>query len=195
MSKQLMQTPSASCSIEKEIRIDVERASCGATSSPAIWRHCRVMKFSTYEHLHARSIADSAATAEVLDAVQQLNLPIARLAAPKIRAALLDLLYKSGWPDEVLLAPGSTITVTSMKNRVGLCLQTGNYARVYADLLKLQKLFVDGAINVGLLIVPSDVSAKLLGDNLASSARLQKELRIFQNVITCPILVVAIEGR
>jgi hypothetical protein len=50
---------------------------------------------------------------------------------------------------------GSDKTVTSMKDEVGLCLQTGNMARMYADLIKLLTLYLDNAIKAAAIIVPS----------------------------------------
>lgn len=52
-----------------------------------------------------------------------------------------------------------------MKNRVGVCFQLDNVARMYADLLKLQVLGKNGKIDAGVIIVPYGHESKLLGAN------------------------------
>jgi len=72
-------------------------------------------------------------------------------------------------------------------------LQTGNVARVYADLLKLQALFLEGRITAAVLIVPSKELSKTFGNNIASFDRLVSELAVFQAVITVPLFVIGLE--
>ena len=85
------------------------------------------------------------------------------------------------------------MTITSMKDEVGLCLQTGNMARMYADLIKLQTLYLDNAIKAAAIIVPSNPIAKLLGSNIAEAKRLERELKIFKKAYHVPTLVFGLE--
>ena len=68
--------------------------------------------------------------------------------------------------------------------------QTGNMGRVYADILKLQALYTKGNIIAGIILVPQSRTAKALGSNLVNYERLIRELPIFSQVITMPIVVV-----
>lgn len=107
-----------------------------------------------------------------------------------MRRVLLDELYLRGWPRRVpVAARHGRLTISSLKRRIGLCAQFGNFARTYADLLKLEALRRAGQIDVGALIVPTDVLAKELGSNLARFDRLTRELGYFHDVLECPLLV------
>ena len=66
-------------------------------------------------------------------------------------------------------------------------------ARMYADWLKLQRLYVNGSITCGAMIVPSKATAKLLGDNIVHASRLVKELAMFNKVIHIPMIVFSFE--
>ena len=61
--------------------------------------------------------------------------------------------------------------------------------------MKLQYLYLEGDIQVGVLIVPSKQAAKNIGSNLAHYERLQKELELFKKVVTLPILLVSFDLR
>jgi hypothetical protein len=98
-----------------------------------------------------------------------------------------------GWSEEAKLDPGSSITITSVLGSTGLCLQTGNMARVYADLLKLQLLFHRKKICGAILLVFAKQTATELGENIANFERLTKELKIFKEIITVPAIVFGLE--
>jgi hypothetical protein len=85
------------------------------------------------------------------------------------------------------------MTITSMKGEVGLCLQTGNMARMYADLMKLQALYLDNAIKAAAIVLPSQPIALLLGSNVAQAKRLERELEIFRKAYYVPTMVFALE--
>lgn len=74
-----------------------------------------------------------------------------------------------------------------------MCLQTGNFARVYADIIKLQTLYFDNAIGSAIIVVPSYEAAKLIGKNIAQSKRLERELEIFKKAYHVPTLIYALE--
>ncbi len=66
-------------------------------------------------------------------------------------------------------------------------------SRMYADLLKLQKLYLENRLKAGAFILPTSPTARGLGDNVANADRLQSELTIFRNVIDMPIAVFSFE--
>lgn len=151
------------------------------------------MKSTIEGHRFGDKVVPADLLAEALLAITNTNVRLGRGSAPNIRAAILGNLATKGWSGEVGLSSDSEITITSAKNKIGLCLQTGNVSRTYADLMKLQKLYVDGAIIAGIVIVPSAACAKKIGSNVASSARLSKELKIFERVITSPLVILSME--
>jgi hypothetical protein len=92
------------------------------------------------------------------------------------------------------VAHGSGISIASQKNRVGLGIQTaGNMSRMYADLIKLQQMYLNDTICVGVLIMPTAIAARQLGDNLANSDRLESELTIFRKVIHMPLMIISFQ--
>jgi hypothetical protein len=80
-----------------------------------------------------------------------------------------------------------------MKGATGLCLQTGNMSRMYADIIKLQTLYLDGAITAAVIVVPSKPVSKMIGNNVAEATRLERELAIFRKAYSVPTLVYSME--
>lgn len=151
------------------------------------------MKGTAFSHQDGAIVIPRALQEELSQIINQIRVKVERGAASSVREALIRGLLHHGWAGEVALNSSSKITITSSKSGVGLCLQTGNISRMYADLLKLQKLYLDSSIVAGVMIVPSHPCAKVLGDNLANATRLEAELSIFAKVITVPILLLSIE--
>src|SRR5262245_9602614 len=117
------------------------------------------MKFSSFGHHHGDIEVAEHLRAEVIEAITSCNAPIQRNNATNLRDDITRRLSLQGWPPEVTIDPTSKISVTSIRERVALCLQTGNMARMYADLLKLQTLYLRETINAGIVIVPSKMAA------------------------------------
>lgn len=151
------------------------------------------MNFIIHDHCGGVAAVPLALRDEIEAAISACAITPARGKATEIGGAIATGLAKAGWSGKVKLTRDSKITITSSKNSIGLCLQTGNMARLYADLLKLQQMFLNKAIKAGVMIVPSRAAAKSLGDNIAHATRLQCELEIFRSVIHMPLVVLAID--
>jgi len=107
---------------------------------------------------------------------------------------MLDL-GRSGWSDSVRVDSISKISITSVFDKTGLCAQTGNISRVYADLLKLETLYKKKIITGGIYIIPTKRWGKYLkASNMASFERLVEELRVFKATITLPLMVYGVQG-
>ncbi len=111
----------------------------------------------------------------------------------RLRAQLLRELGKRGWSNRVRIHASSRITITSQYEDIGLCLQTGNVSRYYADLLKLQTLFSNQVIRSAIFIVPTKREAKMIGSNIVSYERVIEELAVFYKTIQVPLLIFGIE--
>jgi hypothetical protein len=151
------------------------------------------MKATLYSHCAGREAVPAAVQREIVAAISQVDVPIRAGAARTIRAQLLAAIKSVGWSSEVAVARGSDMTITSMKDGIGLCLQTGNMARMYADLIKLQTLYLDNGITAAIFIIPSQQIALSIGDNIAQASRLQRELEIFRKAYHVPTLLFALE--
>ena len=107
-----------------------------------------------------------------------------------IRQGLIAL----GWSSNVAIGQGTNISIASVHKDVGMAIQFGNISRIYADLMKLQTLYIEEKISSGIIIVPHrDLISRLSKsgglDNRCSFNRLVRELPIFSKIITIPIIV------
>lgn len=150
------------------------------------------MKAAILVHKAGDRFVDKTILKEITDAVH--NCPhVPGLRKTKlVRAHILDTLSRHGWSGELDVDRKSAITITSVKNKIGLCFQTGNVSRIYADLLKLQALFLRGTIKAAVVLLPTQEAAREFGSNVANQERLMRELIIFNKVITIPMAVVGI---
>lgn len=151
------------------------------------------MNFMIHDHCGGVAAIPAALRQEIECAIRACAIAPARRKATEIGNAIDAELVRAGWSGEVKLARDSKITITSAKRGIGLCLQTGNMARMYADLLKLQQMFLNKSIKAGVMIVPAHAAAKKLGDNIANATRLKSELDIFRSVIHMPLAVLAFD--
>lgn len=152
------------------------------------------MKFTPLSHQSADSLLPAKERQEIENAISSCNVIVKKGSAAKIREELVRLLGNAGWSGEVQVEPPSKITIASKKNGVGLCIQTGgNMSRMYADLVKLQKLYVENSIKAAAFILPAAPAARVLGQNVANADRLIAELYIFRKVIHMPIAVFAFQ--
>jgi len=152
------------------------------------------MIFKKLSHKSAERII-TAQLAEQTEAVlTNANLELVRRSSAKVRSELLESLQLKGWSDKVRISAKRGLTLTAKYGKTALCLQTGNMARFYADLLKLQAQFIDGKISSAIYVIPTKAAAKKMGDNLANFERLTEELTdLFSKVITVPLLIYGFE--
>jgi len=111
-----------------------------------------------------------------------------------IRSKISERFNEFGWADRVKVENQSNLTISYMKNRVGLCIQFGNVARTYADLLKLTLLSKNNSIDVGIIVVADYLNSKLMGTNYANFERLSREVKIFSKIIEVPLLILSISN-
>ena len=152
-----------------------------------------VMKTSIHSHCCGAERVPVDIQEDVIAAVAAINVRLERGAARSIRNQFVAELRSRGWSSEVTVARESDMSITSMRAGIGLCFQTGNMARMYADLIKLQTLYLDNAVEAAVLVLPSQPVALAIGDNIAQAARLERELEIFRKAFYVPTLVVSLE--
>lgn len=119
--------------------------------------------------------------------------PIARGCTPAIRQHVSNEFLKEGWALNVPLDNDRGLKVFALRGDLAFQLQTGNMSRAPYDLLKLQYLFLEKRIEAAALALPTKSAAKAIGDNVANAERIIEEMRLFDRVITVPILVVAFD--
>jgi hypothetical protein len=149
------------------------------------------MKFRYHVHQNGNKAIPKTITDRVEEVLASVNSPLKRRSASQVRQdILMPLRYIAGWSDKVRISAKCGLTLTAKKGQTALCLQTGNMARFYADLLKLQAQFVDGKITSAIYILPTLNAAKEMGENMANFERMTAELATtFFKVITVPLIV------
>lgn len=152
------------------------------------------MKHYTFSHCDGDKCVPASHKKDIAAAISAVSTKAGAGAATLIRSQILAKLKALGWSGEIKLAADSDMTVTSTKSDIGLCLQTGNVSRMYADLIKLQTMYLDNQIKAAAILVPSKEAAKLLGSNIAQAKRLERELAIFKKAYHVPTIVYAIEA-
>lgn len=152
------------------------------------------MKTEIYNHRNGLKVVPERIISDVESIIGEITPKLERNSVTDIKETIRKRLEKEGWTGEYRLDATSKITISSYLNGIGLCFQTGNVGRIYADLLKLQTLYVKGNISAGMILVPQSKTAKQLGSNMANYERLIRELPIFSQVITMPIVVIGFDG-
>ena len=153
------------------------------------------MKTSIYEHRSGLRVIPEDVLKDVISVVEEMNPVLSKNTVTQIKKGLKKGLEIKGWSGEYRLDANSKITISSYMRGVGMCVQTGNVGRIYADLLKLQALYLKGNICSGIILTPQSDTAKELGYNMANYERLVRELPIFSQVITMPIVVIGFNAK
>ncbi len=128
---------------------------------------------------------------EIERCLTEVDIPFLKGTPTSIKNAVSENFNNSGWADRINIKH-SRLSINYMKSRVGLCLQIGNVARMYADILKLCYLYDKGIIDVGVICVPHPFESRLLGVNYARFDRLKNEMILFKNIIKSPILIICL---
>jgi len=150
------------------------------------------MNIVRYNHNNASEIIPNTISIYVENVLQNLN-PALHENTTQLRNHILENLSKDGWSDKIRISSDVNITVTSVLKEIGLCLQTGNMSRFYADFLKLQTLFRSSKIKAGIYILPTKAESKIIGSNVVHLDRVVDELKVFSLTVTIPLLVYGFE--
>lgn len=153
-----------------------------------------IMITTIHNHGNSDGIVPDSFVEELRLILEQYNKRLGLYKISDFKKYILPAIHKNGWSQEYCLDRVSKITITSIKEKIGLCIQTGNMARTYADLLKLQALFSKGIITGGILIVATSNCGRSFGGNIASYERIIKELSIFYQVITIPLVIIGFDN-
>jgi hypothetical protein len=133
------------------------------------------------------------AAEEVCASLSPIHMRACRGSAPLVRAQILQRLEQLGWSSACRIDHQHMLRIGGIKDGTGTCVQTGNVARVYADLLKLESSFRQQQIEAALYFVPTRHLGRVLGQNLAYYERVAQELRSYDRIITIPMVLVGFD--
>lgn len=152
------------------------------------------MKLTTFSHHFGQEAISSNVSNTVSKIILSTKFNFETSKSADLRKLIMNQLkLKEGWSDEIRIQQKHGLTITSIKDDVGLCFQTGNMSRFYADLLKLQTLYIKDKISAAIYILPTKKVAEKIGTNVVNSERLIMELKLFKHTITVPLLVIALD--
>lgn len=151
------------------------------------------MKYIVFLHNNSNRIIDKNLNAGIEKILSEIEFNFQEGSSRILRDIINEKLTFYGWSDKVVLETNTNISITSFNKEHGLCLQTGNMSRFYADLLKLEYLFKKKKITCAFYIIPTSKVAKLIGSNVANFERFTNELKLFSTIITVPIKVFGIK--
>ena len=116
---------------------------------------------------------------------------IGRHCTNDIRTHVKSEFLNEGWALNYCLDSDVRLTVFSLKGDAAFQIQTGNMSRAPYDLLKLEYLYKSGRVKTAALALPTQDAATKMGSNMAYAERIIRELKLFDCVITLPLLVLA----
>lgn len=167
----------------------------------------------SYSYRHARSILESEYPSEltdvnvILDGVdfvkQSRTISRSRkgkvvatksISAPLTNALIYKALKNKGWAvtPKIISKSKSNLAADAKKGKIQLEVQFGNMARWYTDVFKFLLSYSADDIEVGILVVPTQATAKKIDENIAHFERVVRELPHAKMGITIPILVIGV---
>ena len=162
------------------------------------------MDWTSYNYRYAQEILDSPAFQRVRDQIEDLctrSEPIRRPPGSKFefdQAAMngwFDAEFKArGWEYHPYVIPDHSTKLQAdfKKGVVQVEVQFGNAARPIYDLFKMQVAYSQGAVDLGVLILPVYDFARKIGDNIACFDRVTRELPYAKLSITLPIWIIGL---
>jgi hypothetical protein len=110
-----------------------------------------------------------------------------------LKNKLTEIFSNNGFILNIVLK-GSNLKINGIKNNTGLALQTGNVARFYADILKLQWLYEEDKIKNAIYVCLSkEAQQESYLSNTIHAERALREADFFDKIITLPILFISLD--
>lgn len=116
------------------------------------------------------------------------------LSAPQTNTLVYQALKRKGWnvTPRIISKSKSHLAADAKKGKIQLEVQFGNMARWYTDVFKFLLSYSADDIEVGILVVHMQETAKKIDENVAYYERVVRELPHAKMGITIPILVVGV---
>ena len=148
-----------------------------------------------YSHLKAQEIIDGKGSVltEIRTFLNDKTIILAKNETIPIKKIIASKFNNAGWSDKVKVGT-TNLTISFLKDEIGVCFQLGNVARTYADVLKLCLLGEKNKIKAGIIIVPDKLESKILGANYADYQRLANEIKLFKDILRTPILIIGLSN-
>lgn len=127
---------------------------------------------------------------EVCASLSPVRMVVHHGSTSLVRAQILQKLRQLGWSSACRIDRQHMLRIGGIRDETGACVQTGNVARVYADLLKLESSYRQRQIKAALYLVPTKRLGRALGQNLAYYERVLTELQSYCEIVTIPMVLI-----
>jgi hypothetical protein len=151
----------------------------------------------SYSHNFAEITLEELGVLDVIrHSVFAPDLDIYRGTGRSVRKHIEDFLTARGWISDFKVdsVQRPSINFTDPDSNVLFQIQTGNIARAFYDLMKMQSIFEQRRCKCAVLCLPSATAAKALGSNIANMTRVREELEyLFESQIHVPVYLFSFE--
>tara|TARA_B100000780_G_C21015419_1_gene406763 strand:- start:422 stop:889 length:468 start_codon:yes stop_codon:yes gene_type:complete len=137
--------------------------------------------------------ADLLDISEIISQIKTIKYSTKTQNIKLLKSQLTEIFSNNGFILDIVLQ-GSNLKINGIKNNTGLALQTGNVARFYADVLKLQWLYEENKIKNAIYVCLSKEAQKeSYLSNTIHIERALREIDFFDKIITLPILFISLD--
>jgi len=155
------------------------------------------MRFKTYSYRYGEEIMNAKLSIkkEIEDIVGEIKTQMKKGASNEINKEFLIEFNKKDWTSQAKVTDDLGLSIDFKKERIGVEVQLGNVARLYADLFKLQIMSFSALdmIDVGVIILPMAEYARKLGTPIANFEKLIRELPYFKSLLQVPLWIIGLE--
>jgi len=154
------------------------------------------LKFAdSHSHRSAKQLLDRMGLhAEITRALDAPELSVAPGCSRRVKRHVALELGNKGWASPMMVDATLDLEVNFGKDACLLQVQTGNIARAFYDLMKMQSMFEHQRADCAVLVVPTRRAARIIGGNLAQFERVKEELEAaFYDQIGVPVYLIGFE--
>ena len=154
-----------------------------------------LQSFNTISEFHNCSLSDfhESSLANLVEGLKEIEADY-ETPIPRIKKDITKLFSDEGFITDVIIHPAHRLDVNGIKEDICFGAQLGNAARFYADVIKMQYLFIEGVITKAIYVTfTRDFIKKSYSGNNISFERAISEITLFKSIITLPIYFIGID--
>jgi hypothetical protein len=136
---------------------------------------------------------DNSISNEVHEIISSIEFQHQRNSSPFLREILQYEFNKMNWYSKFKVDSRLNWYVQFYANETAILFYFSNKARSSLDLIKIQHLYANEKIKGAIYIVLTSEAAIKVASNLANFETLEKEIRVFKETISCPILLIGLQ--
>lgn len=136
---------------------------------------------------------DNSISNEVHEIISSIEFQHQKNSSPFLREILQYEFNKMNWYSKFKVDSRLNWYVQFYAKETAILFYFSNKARSSLDLIKIQHLYANEKIKGAIYIVLTSEAAIKVASNLANFETLEKEIRVFKETISCPILLIGLQ--